>query len=211
MFITFEGLDYSGKSTQARLLYEHLKSRKIKTILVREPGGTQTSEKIRDILLNRNHLVIEPLTEFFLFSAARSQLVNEVIKPNLKRKIVVICDRYFDSSTAYQGYGGKVDLRRILEVNDFATSGLVPDITFFIDLKPEEAFKRAVQNKNTFDRMEKKGKLFYKNVYEGFRELAHKNKRRFIIIDGKRSVDEIHEEIVEVADKKLNLSFLPRI
>ncbi len=122
MFITFEGIDYSGKSTQARLLHEYFRKIKVKSILVREPGGTKISEKIREILLNREHLEMLPLTEFFLFSASRAQLVNEVIKPNLKRGITVICDRYYDSSSAYQGFGGGVDVKKIFDVNDFATA-----------------------------------------------------------------------------------------
>jgi dTMP kinase len=210
MLITFEGLDYSGKSTQAKLLNDYLNSCKIKSILVREPGGTQTSEKIREILLNKKHLNIKPSTEFFLFSAARSQLVNEVIKPNLKKKIVVICDRYYDSSTAYQGYGGKLDVKEIIRVNDFATAGLKPDLTFFIDLAPDEAFKRAGKNKKSRDRMEEKGKTFYNNVYKGFKTIARKYKKRFVVIDGRKRVEEIHRDVVKVIVYKMNLSFLRR-
>src|SRR5205085_6884650 len=143
MFITFEGLDFSGKSTQSRLLYEYLQSKKIKTVLLREPGGTKISEKIREILLDRENPEMIPLTEFLLFSSSRAQLVNQVIKPNLKKKIIVICDRYYDSSEAYQGYGGKVDIKSIETVNEFATGGLKPDISFLIDISPNEAFKRT--------------------------------------------------------------------
>lgn len=114
MFITFEGLDLSGKSTQAKLLLKYFNSKKVKSILLREPGGTVISEKIRKILLDKEHLEMFPLTEFLLFSAARSQLVDEVIKPALKKGMVVLCDRYHDSSTAYQGYGGNLDLKKFL-------------------------------------------------------------------------------------------------
>ena len=203
MFITFEGIDYSGKSTQAKLLQEYFRKNRIKSILVREPGGTKISEKIRKILLNREHLEMLPLTEFFLFSASRAQLVNEVIKPNLKRGVIVICDRYYDSSSAYQGYGGKLDVKKVFEVNDFATSGLVPDLTFFVSIPPQKAFSRAKKNK--LDRMESKTLAFYKRVHDGFKKIASKNKKRFIMLDGSKTVDEIHELIVNKI-----LSFLRR-
>ena len=166
MFITFEGIDFSGKSTQARLLHEYFKSKKIKSILIREPGGTKISEKIRNILLDREHLEMIPLTEFLLFSASRAQLVNEIIKPNIKKGVTVIADRYYDSSSAYQGFGGNVDIKKIFEVNDFATGGLTPDITFFIDISPAIAFKRSIQRGNTKDRMENKNISFYNKVYK---------------------------------------------
>jgi dTMP kinase len=201
MFITFEGIDYSGKSTQAKLLHEYFLKNKVKSILVREPGGTKISEKIRKILLNREHLEMLPITEFFLFSASRSQLVNEVIKPNLKRGVIVICDRYYDSSSAYQGYGGKLDVKKIFEVNDFATSGLVPDLTFLIDISPRKAFARAVE-KHKFDRIENKKLSFYKMVHDGFKKIAGKNKKRFVVIDGSKTVEEVHELIVRLIGKK---------
>lgn len=197
MFITFEGIDYSGKSTQAKLLYEYLQSKKIRSMLVREPGGTKISEKIREILLNREHLEMLPITEFFLFSASRSQLVNEVIKPNLKRGIIVICDRYYDSSSAYQGYGGKLDVKKIFEINDFAASGLKPDLTFFIDIPPKKAFTRAVE-KHTLDRIETKQLSFYNRVRKGFKDIADKNKKRFVVIDGSKSIEEIHETVIQI-------------
>lgn len=208
MFITFEGIDYSGKSTQAKLLYEYLKSNKIKVLLVREPGGTKISEKIREILLNRDHLEMIPITEFFLFSASRAQLVSEVIKPKLKQGIAVICDRYYDSSSAYQGYGGKVNVKKIFEVNDFAASGLAPDLTFLIDISPKIAFARALE-KHTLDRIENKQLSFYNNVRKGFKNIADKNKKRFVVIDGSKTIEEIFEEVVRIVTPKL--SFPPRI
>jgi dTMP kinase len=202
MFITFEGIDYSGKSTQAKLLHEYFKSKKIKSIFVREPGGTLISEKIREILLHRKHLEMLPITEFFLFSASRAQLVNEVIKPNLKNKVVVICDRYFDSSTAYQGFGGKLDVKKINEVNDFAANYLEPDITFLLNITPGIAFRRAKKRGEKKDRMESKDRLFYSRVYEGFKTIANKNKKRIVLINGRKSVKNIHEEIIKIVNKK---------
>lgn len=205
MFITFEGLDFSGKSTQAKLLHDYLKSKKIKSALLREPGGTYISEKIRDILLDKSHKEMFPLTEFLLFSSSRAQLVEEVIKPKLKNKFIVICDRYYDSSTAYQGFGGKVDIKKILQVNDFATSGLKPDITFFFDIPPALSFKRAGKRAGTKDRMENKSIRFYRNVYNGFRKIAKNESKRFVVIDGSKTIEEIREQIKKILNRKLKI------
>lgn len=206
MFITFEGLDFSGKSTQAKLLHEYLKKWKIKSILLREPGGTTISEKVREIILDREHIEMTPLTEFMLFSASRSQLVSQVIKPHLKKGYVVICDRYYDSSTAYQSYGGKMELKQVLEVNDIATGGLKPDMTILIDIGPKAAFARANQRGNAKDRMENKNLAFYTKVYKGFKDIANHNKKRIVVIKGTHTIDEIHHTITQKINKKLKIS-----
>ena len=205
MFITFEGIDYSGKSTQARLLHEYLLKRKLKSILLREPGGTKISEKVREIILDKEHLEMTPLTEFLLFSASRSQLVSQVIKPHLEKGYIVICDRYYDSSTAYQGYGGEIDMRKIFTMNDYATGGLKPDLTFLIDISPSEAFKRAENRTGPRDRMENKTIRFYNRVHKGFLELANQNKNRFVILNGTLEITQIQNRITEIANKKLNI------
>ena len=205
MFITFEGLDFSGKSTQAKLLHEYLKSKKIRSILLREPGGTTISEKVREIILDRDHIEMTPLTEFMLFSASRSQLVSQVIKPHLKKGFVVICDRYYDSSTAYQSYGGKMELKQVLEVNDIATGGLKPDMTILIDIAPKAAFSRANLRGNAKDRMENKNLAYYNKVYKGFKDIANRNKKRFVVIKGTLTVNEIHQAITQKINKKLNI------
>lgn len=205
MFITFEGIDYSGKSTQAKLLYNYLNSKKIKVILLREPGGPKISEKIREILLDRIHFEMTPLTEFLLFSASRAQLVEQVIKRHLKNNFVVICDRYYDSSTAYQGYGGMLDRKKISEINKFATSGLNPDLTFLIDLSPKIAFRRNQLSHNKKDRMENKNIAFHKRVHKGFKAIANKNKKRFVVIDGNKSIEDIQKKIISTVNKKLKI------
>ena len=205
MFITFEGLDFSGKSTQAKLLYEYLQSKNVKSILLREPGGTKISEKIREIILNPEHLEMTPLTEFMLFSASRSQLVSEVIKPHLNDGFVVVCDRYYDSSTAYQAYGGKVELKQILKVNNIATGNLKPDLTFLIDISPDDAFKRLADRGNTKDRMENKDIKFYNKVHKGFRKIANNNKKRFVVLNGTLTIEQIHAKILKKVNKKLNI------
>ncbi len=205
MFITFEGLDFSGKSTQAKLLHEFLLSKKIKSILLREPGGTTISEKVREIILDREHIEMTPLTEFMLFSASRSQLVSQIIKPHLKKGYVVICDRYYDSSTAYQSYGGSLELKQVQKVNDIATGSLKPDMTIFIDLPPKTAFKRAALRGKDKDRMENKNLKFYNKVYKGFHQIANQNKKRFVVIKGTLTIDKIHAILAEKLSKKLNI------
>lgn len=196
MFITFEGIDLSGKSTQIKLLKKYLEQKKKKVISVREPGGTVISEKIRDILLDKEHLKMEYLTEFLLFSASRQQLTKEVIIPHLKKKYFVLSDRYYDSSSAYQGYGGMLDLNIIKKINTIATGGLVPDLTFLINISIDECVRRKKHMKKTEDRIEQKKISYYKKVSEGYLKIADNNKRRFVVIDGNRSVEEIHNEIV---------------
>ena len=197
MFITFEGIDLSGKSTQIRLLEEYLKSKSKKVISVREPGGTEISEKIRDILLDKKNLHMEYVTEFLLFSASRYQLTNEIIIPKLKKKYFVLCDRYYDSSTAYQGFGGKTDLKSIYKVNKIATGKLVPDITFLINISAEEFVRRKKLINKDEDRIEQKDIAYYKKVIKGYLKISRNNKKRFVVIDGSKSIDEIHTEIVK--------------
>mgnify|MGYP001481603993 CR=1 FL=1 len=203
MFITFEGIDLSGKSTQAKLLYNYLKKRGKKVILVREPGGTKISEKIRDILLDKNHSGMFSLTEFLLFSASRQQLTEEVIKPHLRKGYFVICDRYYDSSTAYQGYGGQVELKTILSINKTAANGLKPDLTFFIDIDMKESAARRKAAGKSKDRMEQKKLNYFNKVIGGYRELALREKKRFRRIDGRKPVSDIQKEILNIIDRKV--------
>lgn len=196
MFITFEGVDLSGKSTQAGLLYTRLKKKNKKVILVREPGGTVISEKIRNILLDRKNKNMLALTEFLLFSASRHQLTEEVIKPHLKKGYYVICDRYFDSSTAYQGYGGKVKPVIIDRINKIATNNLNPDISFLIDVSLEETIRRRKKLKKAHDRMEAKTRAYYRKVISGFRTIARINSGRYTVINGNKSIEKIHIEIL---------------
>lgn len=202
MFITFEGIDLSGKSTQARLLYDYLKKRKVKVEFLREPGGTEISEKIRKIILDKSNRKMNDLTEFLLFSAARCQLTEEIIKPQLAKGYTVICDRYFDSSTAYQGYGGKVDIDTIKRLNSVSTGNLNPDLTFLINISYRESLKRKAQNRKT-DRIEQKKGTYFNKVVNGYLDIASKNKKRIKVIDGTKSIEHIHTEIVEIYNKRI--------
>ena len=202
MFITFEGIDLSGKSTQAKLLYDYLRRRKHRVILVREPGGTHTSERIRDILLDKSHKKMTALTEFLLFSASRHQLTEEIIKPHLQKGYIVICDRYYDSSTAYQGYGGEIEMSTIKEINKIASNKLNPDITFFVDIDMAESSKRRSAMRKSRDRMESKKSAYFKKVIAGYRKLAVLNKNRFVKLNGSKTIEELQIEILNTLRKR---------
>jgi dTMP kinase len=203
MFITLEGIDYSGKTTQAKLLVERLKKTKKEVIFLREPGGTNISEKIRSILLDKQHLELTQIAELFLFSAARHQLVTEVIKPALKSGKFVVCDRYDDSTTAYQGYGRGIDLNDVRLINRIATEGLRPDLTFYLDVQIEEIFKRQQSKNVSTDRMEESGRIFFEKVRKGYLVLAKEEPERFIVVNGNRQIDIIHNEIWEIIKQRI--------
>ena len=203
MFISFEGIDLTGKSTQIELLKNYFIKKKKKVFVVREPGGTYISEKIRDILLDKSNKGMFPMTEFFLFSASRYQLTEEIIRPLLKKNYFVICDRYFDSSTAYQGYGGKLDIKIINKINKIASNFLQPDITFLIDLSIQATEKRRKLANKSHDRMEAKEKSYFRKVRAGYLQLAELNKKRFYVLDGEKSIEELHTEIINVISKKI--------
>jgi len=205
MFITFEGIDGSGKSTQARLLSERLKEEGKDCIFLREPGGTEISEKIRNILLDKDHLEMTHFAELFLFSAARTQLVTEVIKPCLDLGKIVLCDRYYDSTTAYQGYGRGIDIEAVKNINRVASQGNVPDATFILDLELPEV-QRRLSGKRDEDRMEAGGREFFENVRRGYLEIAKSEPKRCVVVDGMKPRQDIHETIWDHVQKKLSRS-----
>lgn len=194
-FISFEGIDYCGKSTQIDLLLNRLKGHKLNVKVLREPGGTPVSERIRDILLDPAHGELHPRTEILLYSAARAQLVHQIILNELKQGVYVIADRFFDSTTAYQGYGRNIDIDFVYRLNRFATSGLVPYRSFFIDISPETAESRRKQARTQSDRMESEGLDFYRKIREGFLKLAESEPERFVAIDGELPEQEISDQI----------------
>lgn len=209
MFITFEGLDFCGKSTQVKLLVEYLKKKNEKVKVFREPGGTNISEKIRSILLDKNNSEMIFETELLLFAASRSQLVNEKIIPLLAEGYYIISDRFHDSSIAYQGYGRGIDLEFVITLQNFVIKSAVPDITFFIDIPIEEVLLRKSKIKHIeLDRIEISERFFYEKVREGYLMLSKKEKR-FIKIDGTKSIDEVYQKIIKEIEiyetKKENL------
>ena len=188
---------------QRNLLLGALKDRKLPVLFLREPGGTEISEKIRTVLLDNTNHKMSAITEVLLYSAARAQMVRENIIPNLEKKSsIVICDRYFDSTTAYQGFGRKIDLDFIKKLNSFATEELVPDLTFLIDLDPEIALQRT---KTDLDRLEKEDSGFHRRVRNGYLEIARSNPDRFVIVDGTQSIEAIQDEIFMEVKSKLSL------
>lgn len=194
LFITFEGLDFSGKSTQVALFAERLARDGRNHLVLRDPGGTAIGERIRSVLLDREVLNMSDVTELFLFSASRAQLVSEIIKPNLENGTLVVCDRFYDSTTAYQGAGRGLPLDAIATINRAAAGGLVPDLTFFIDIPVSEIDRRMVQQNAGADRMELSGREFYERVRNGFLTLAS-DEPRFEVIDGLKGIEEIHAEV----------------
>ena len=192
-FITFEGIDGCGKSTQARLLLEHMNTSGVETILVREPGGTNISESIREILLHSSSSQMGDRTESLLMTASRAQLTQEFIIPNMDQGKFVIADRYSDSTLAYQGGGRNLDIEWLIELNNYATFTLLPDITFFVDIRSEEALRRLDSNK---DRIEGEGIEFQARVRKTYHELAERFNDRYIILDGYGEIDDIHQKVL---------------
>jgi len=200
MFITFEGVDGSGKSTQARLLVEWLRGRGLETILVREPGGTPLGEKIRELLLSHKHVPNER-AEVLLYMASRAQLTEKIVIPTLKKKAIVVADRYADSSLVYQGMARKLGAEIVQKLNLFATYGVKPDITFLIDVPIYTALERLNSKKK--DRLENEGIDFLERVAIAYKKLANEEPERFKIIDGCRTAEEIHLEIKAIVESAL--------
>lgn len=193
-FITFEGIDGCGKTTQINLVSKYLNSIKEDNIIVREPGGTEISEKIRQILLDEKNQ-ISHITETLLFLSSRSQLMNQVVIDNIEKKKFTICDRYTDSTLAYQGYGRGLNIDTLNMLNDFATSHIKPDITFILDIELSESIKRVGENK---DRMEQSGLDFLARVKKGYYDIAMNDKNRYKLVDcGDRSIESINNEIID--------------
>ena len=197
LFITFEGGDGCGKTTQIKLLDEYLRAKGYKTLLTREPGSKGLGEKVREILLNYDGDV-SPVCESFLFLADRAQNVDCLIKPALEDGTIVICDRHTDSSVAYQGYGRGLDIERIKFLNNIATSGLKPDLTIILDVDVETSQKRVGSEK---DRMESAGIEFFERVRKGYLEIAKEEPNRVKVINSNQSIEAIHKEILELIQK----------
>ena len=200
IFISAEGTDGAGKSTQLEFIKKYLEERKKDALFLREPGGNAISEKIRNIILDTENSAMTPQTEALLYAASRVQLVNEVIVPALKEGKVVVCDRYIDSSIAYQGYGRNLTAEKIEEINSFAISKCMPDMTLFFDLPPEKGILRK-KNQHDLDRMEQESLEFHNRVYEGYISLAKKYPERIKRIDASMSIDEVWAETEKYLDE----------
>ncbi len=196
MFISFEGIDFCGKSTQISLLKENLESEGKEVMIIREPGGTEISEQIRKILLDKKNLKLTDEAEILLFSASRAQLVSEKIIPFLKLGNYVLSDRFYDSTTAYQGFGRGIDKDFVNAINSFVAKKAKPDLTFFLDIPVDLAISRQKDKRTSLDRIELGSKEFYEKIRSGYQEIA-KMEKRFVTIDGSFDVATIHNKIME--------------
>ena len=202
LFITFEGPDGCGKSTQIKKLAEYLTQQGKEVVVTREPGGTKISEKIRELILDPENKEEAAVTEMMLYAASRAQIVAELIKPSIEEGKVVLCDRFVDSSIAYQCYGrGLVEQVEI--VNSYAVQGTMPDVTFFLDISAEEGRKRN-QGTGKKDRMEQEAIDFHKRVYDGYKEITRKNPERIVVIDASGTIEEVFKEIKRVYEQRAN-------
>jgi len=194
-FITFEGIEGSGKTTQIQLLMDWLKARSDQVLLTREPGGTSIGEQIRAVLLNPINTEMTPEAEILLFSAARAQIVREVLRPRLEEGWIVICDRFADSTLAYQGYGHGLPLDDLLHITEFATGGLWPDLTIYLDLDVETGLRRKAATPEEWNRMEAKAIAFHQRVRAGYLQLAQQNPDRWLVLDASLPKADIHAQI----------------
>ena len=197
LFISIEGTDGSGKTTQIKLLEEYLKKKGFYVVCTREPGGNPISEKIREIIIDKENSEMTAVTEALLYAAARAQHVATDILPVLNDGGILISDRFLDSSLVYQGYARGLGIKTVKDINRYAVDGLEPDMTFFLRLKPQDGINRKkTQEQHELDRMESEDEKFHTMVYSGYMQLVRRNKKRIRVIDALKSVEDIHKEIV---------------
>jgi dTMP kinase len=202
MFITLEGPDGSGKSTQALLLIRFLKKAGYKVLHTREPGGDRVAESIRRLLLSPHNKIV-PETELFLYWASRAQHVRQVINPALARGVVVVCERFNDATIAYQGYGRGIDLKLIKKMNQLAAGGLKPDLTFLLDIPPARGLIKVLEAKGVKDRFELEKISFHKQVRRGYLDLAAQEPQRIKKISGSGPIEHIHRQMILIIKKKI--------
>lgn len=203
MFITFEGSEGCGKSTQIQLLAEFLQQKQYKVLLTREPGGTVIGEQIREILAKRENTMMELRTEILLFQASRAQLVEELIKPHLANSYIVLCDRYADSTIAYQGYGYRnIELTTLRSLIDFATDGLKPDLTILLDLDVEIGLRRR-EHGGQVNRLDTYDLDFYRRVRAGYLEMARQEASRWVIVNGAQPLLYVQNDVRQCVMQRL--------
>jgi dTMP kinase len=205
-FITLEGIEGSGKTTQLANIIDYLDHRGLAAVSTREPGGTEIADKIRHLLVESHGEPVDPLAELFLYDAARVQHLLHVIRPALAKGKIVVCDRFTDSTIAYQHYGRGLDLGMVTQVNSWATNGLKPDLTYYLDCEPEIGLARSRERLNKDaspeNRFEAESLDFHTRVRTGFLELAQRQKNRFVVIDASQNPEEVHDAIVVDLDRR---------
>jgi dTMP kinase len=206
MFVTFEGIEGCGKTTHMGLVAERLASEGYAVVQTREPGGTRIGEQIRSVLLSPENGNMSPVAELLLYEACRAQLVGELVRPELEEGRLVLCDRYFDATTAYQGYGRGLDLDLIERLNDAAGQGLEPDVTILLDCTVEKGFERIQSRyrdrnrrggRGAPDRMEKEGRAFHERIRKGYLALAERHGDRIRVVDASGGVEEVHGKVMD--------------
>lgn len=206
MFVTFEGADGSGKTTQIALLAEFLREKGFSVLTTREPGGTPIGDQIRTCLHDVRNTAMTPEAEILLYSASRAQLVQEVIRPALDTGHIVLCDRYADSTMAYQGYGRGLNRADLAQITRFATGDLKPDLTILLDMEAEAGLQRRSKGGDEMNRMDLQTAAFYRRVREGYLTMAAAEPQRWLIIDADRAVDEVQCDIRKAVQERLNVS-----
>lgn len=205
MFITFEGPDGSGKSTVIKKVYEKLINDGYPIVLTREPGGTPIAEKIRNVILDNDNTALDARTEALLYAASRRQHLVEKIWPALREGKIVLCDRFLDSSLAYQGGGRHLGIENVLNVNLFATENTYPDLTLFFNISPDEGLKRvSADKKRVADRLDNENENFHHDVYNAFLKVVNDNKNRIVVIDATKSIDEVVDSAYKIIKDRLN-------
>jgi len=204
LLITFEGGEGSGKTTQSQILYNALKEKGFDVTKTREPGGTKFAEIIREILVRGESNKINNISELFLFAAARADHVQKVIKESLKDNKIVICDRFIDSTLAYQGYAGRLDLDLVEEVNKISIGEIYPDLTFILDIDPTQGIERALGENNKETRFEEKDIIYHEKIRDGYMKIARNNPNRCVVINGTNDIERISKKILELTLNKIN-------
>jgi dTMP kinase len=202
LFISLEGPDGGGKSTQARLLVDYLKGRGLDVLLTREPGGTPIGDQIRRTLMDLGNTGMDPRTEILLFSASRAQTVHQVIRPQLEAGGVIVCDRFYDSTLAYQGYGHGLDLGALRAITEFATGGLRPDLTLLLDLSAEAGLERR-KSGGQWNRLDAYDLAFHQRVRQGYFKLAAAEPARWVKVDASQPVDKVRAAVRQAVDARL--------
>jgi dTMP kinase len=202
-FLTLEGPDGCGKTTQIPQLAEHLRSLGLNVLTTREPGGTDISDQIRQIIMNLRNTAMDPRTETLLFQAARAQIVSEVFRPNLELGHIIISDRYADSTLAYQGFGHGQDIEEIHDLILYATNGLTPDLTVLFDIDAAEGLKRRQQSRGEWNRLDAAELDFHNRVREGYLNLVKAEPDRWIVIDASKGIDEVRADLKEKIEERL--------